>query len=224
MDRIADAFVWPSRDPQWVGKVLVIGLILVIPIVGSINGLGWMLAALDRLRAGEEKLPPANFDHLGRGFGLFVVFLVYYLAIGVVTSVIYVPAVLILSAQGHDPSNAALVTLGVGLLLLAFSVTTLALLAVGFATPAIVLAFDGGGIGGGLNVKRVVQMARASPVNTLIAGLMLIAAGIVGSLGLIVCFAGVYFTQAYALAMQAWIIHSFELGTKEATDAGRATA
>jgi hypothetical protein len=183
-----------------------------------------MLAALDRLRAGDETLPPANLDHLGRGFGLFVVFLAYYAALGAVTSAIYVPAVLILSAQGHDPSNPALVTLGFGLLLLTYSFITLALLVLGFATPAIVLAFDAGGLGAGLNVKRVIHLAIGSPVNTLIAGLMLIAAGIVGSLGLIVCFAGIYFTQAYALAMQAWIIRSFELGTKEVSDVGRATA
>ena len=224
MDRIADAFVWPFRDPEWVGKVLLMGLILIIPIVGPINGIGWMLASLDRLRAGDERLPPANFDHLGRGFGLFVVYLVYYLAVAVVASVVYVPAILILAAQGHDTANPALVTLGVGLLLVCYSFLTLASLAVGFATPSMVLAFDQGGIRAGLNVKRVVRLATSSLINTLIAGLMLIAAGIVGGLGIIVCFVGVYFTQAYALAMQAWIIRSFELGQKEVADVGRATA
>ena len=59
MDRITDAFAWPLRDPDWLTKVLIIALILLIPIVGGINGLGWMLASLDRLRAGEERLAPA---------------------------------------------------------------------------------------------------------------------------------------------------------------------
>ena len=67
MDRIGDAFVWPFRDPDWLGKVVIIGLILLIPIVGGINGLGWMLATIDRLRKGEQRLTPANFDYLGRG-------------------------------------------------------------------------------------------------------------------------------------------------------------
>jgi hypothetical protein len=39
---------------------------------------------------------------------------------------------------------------------------------------------------------------------------MLIAAGLVGQLGSVVCFIGVVFTSAYALAMQAWIIRSYE--------------
>ena len=77
MDRVGDAFVWPFRDPEWLNKILIMGLIQLIPFLGAINGLGWMLAALDRLRAGEERLPPANFDHLGRGLRLFVVYFVY---------------------------------------------------------------------------------------------------------------------------------------------------
>ncbi len=213
MDRVADAFVWPFRDPEWINKILIMGLILLIPIVGGINGLGWMLATLDRLRAGEEKLPPANFDYLGRGFQLFVVYLVYYVGLGFITAVLYVPAIFILAQQGHDMSNAFLVALGIALLLLGAGVLTLASLALTFAMPSIVLAVDRGGIEGGLHIGQVVHRARASLINTLIAGLMLIAAGLVGQLGAIVCLIGVVFTSAYALAMQAWIIRSFELGS-----------
>src|SRR5260370_23000824 len=101
MERITDAFVWPFRDPDWLSKVAIMGLILLIPIVGGINGLGWMLAAIHRLRAGEEKLPPANFDYLGLRFRLFVVYLVYYLALAAVGLVLCCPATVILSPQGH---------------------------------------------------------------------------------------------------------------------------
>lgn len=213
MDRIADAFVWPFRDPEWPTKILIMGLILLIPIVGGINGLGWMLATIERLRAGEEKLAPANFDYLGRGFRLFVVFLVYYVGIAFVTALLYVPAIFILAQQGHDSGNAFIVALGITLLLLGAGVLTIASLAVTFVMPSIVLAVDRGGIEGGLRVDDVVRRARSSLINTLIAGLMLIAAGLVGQLGAVVCFVGVVFTSAYALAMQAWIIRSFEIGS-----------
>ena len=56
MERIADAFSWPFRDPDWLPKVLVMGLILLVPVLGAMAGLGWMLAALDRLRAGEPSI------------------------------------------------------------------------------------------------------------------------------------------------------------------------
>ena len=42
----------------------------------------------------------------------------------------------------------------------------------------------------------------------------MIAAGFVSSLGAIVCVVGVLVTAAYALAMQAWVFRSFELGSK----------
>ncbi|TMC81710.1 MAG: DUF4013 domain-containing protein, partial [Chloroflexi bacterium] len=118
MERIGDAFAWPFRDPDWLNKILIMGLIQLIPIVGGINGLGWMLATLDRLRAGDEKLPPANFDYLLRGVHLFVVYLVYYLGLAVIGAVLYVPAVVLLAQQGHDSANAFFVLLGFALMLL----------------------------------------------------------------------------------------------------------
>jgi len=36
---------------------------------------------------------------------------------------------------------------------------------------------------------------------------------LVSSLGVIACGVGVIFTAAYAIAMQAWIIRSFEIGS-----------
>jgi hypothetical protein len=213
MDRIADAFVWPPRDPEWLTKVLIIALTLLIPIVGAINGLGWMLATLDRLRAGEERLAPATLGYIGRGFRLFVVNLVYGLVISLITGLIYIPALVVASNQSHGSANAAMVSLAILLSVAAFSVATLGSLALNFASPSIVLATDRGGIAAGLNASAVLRQARSNLSNTLIAGLMLIAAGFIGSLGLVACGVGVLFTTAYALAMQAWIIHSFEVGS-----------
>jgi hypothetical protein len=216
MDRITDAFTWPARDPEWLAKLLIMALTLLIPIVGAINGLGWMLASLDRLRAGEEKLAPANLSYIGRGFRLFVVNLVYGLCVVLVAALIYVPAVLVATNQSHGSANPALVSLAILLSLLAFSVATLGSLALNFAIPSIVLATDRDGIRGGLNGGAVLRRARANISNTLIAGLMLIAAGFIGSLGVVACGIGVLFTTAYALAMQAWVIRSFEVGSPAA--------
>jgi uncharacterized protein DUF4013 len=219
VDRITEAFTWPLRDPDWLQKLLVIALILLIPIVGSINGLGWMLASLDRLRAGEERLAPANLSYLGRGIHLFVVELIYGLAIAAIALVIYIPSVALAINEGQGSANPALISVAVLLYLFAFSVTTILSLALNFAIPAIVLATDSGGINGGIQVGAVISHCRMNLTNTLIAGLMLIAASFVGSLGIVLCIIGVLFTSAYALAMQAWIVRSFEMGSHAASAA-----
>jgi uncharacterized protein DUF4013 len=213
MDRIADAFVWPFRDPDWPGKLLIIALTLLIPIAGAINGLGWMLATLDRLRAGEDRMAPANLSYLGRGFKLFVVQLAYGLAVSALALLIYLPAVVLSVHQGQGQVNGGLIVLALFLNVLAFGVATIGALAATFASPAYVLATDRGGISGGLNVRDVWRRSRANLTNTLIAGLMLIAASFVSSLGAIACFVGIFLTAAYALAMQAWVYRSFESAT-----------
>jgi hypothetical protein len=216
VDRITDAFIWPTRDPEWVMKLLIIALILLIPIVGAINGLGWMLASIDRLRAGDTRLAPASLGYIVRGFPLFVVNLGYELAIVLVAGAIYVPAVLMASNESHGSANTAVISGAIVLSLLAFSIVTLGSLALNFAMPSVVLATDAGGISGGLNLSAVLRRVRANLSNTLIAGLMLIAAGFVGSLGVIACVIGVLFTTAYALAIQAWVVRSFEIGSPAA--------
>jgi hypothetical protein len=79
--------------------------------------------------------------------------------------------------------------------------------------PSVILATDAGGIAAGLHVGAVLKRSRANPMNTLLAGLMLIAASFVSSLGAIACGIGAVFTAAYAQAMQAWIFRSFEIGS-----------
>jgi hypothetical protein len=213
VDRITEAFVWPVRDPEWVTKILIIGLIYLIPIVGPINGIGWMLGSLDRLRSGEERLAPANLTHLGRGARVFVVELVYALILVAVGLLLYIPGVTIAIQQNHGQGNPALIAVALLLNLGAFGVFTLGSLALTFMLPAVILATDGGGIGAGLRIGDVLMRSRANLTNTLIAGLMLIAASFVSSLGVIACGIGIVFTAAYSLAMQAWIIHSFEIGS-----------
>jgi hypothetical protein len=209
---VTDAFAWPLRDPEWVQKLLIIALTLLIPVVGSINGLGWMLASLDRLRAGEDRLAPASLRYLGRGIRLFAVELVYAIGITVIALVIFLPAVAMSVKQGQGSANSALIAAAVLLNLIGFSAITVLSLALTFAMPAIVLATDRGGVGAGINVGAIVRRSRMNLSHTLIAGLMLIAASFVGSIGALVCGVGVLFTSAYALAMQAWIIRSFEQG------------
>ena len=85
---IGDAFSWASRDPGWVGKLLLMGLIGLIPIVGGLQLAGWMLAALDNLRAGRQEVPPAGFRYAGRGAWLFLALLTFRIRARLITYLI----------------------------------------------------------------------------------------------------------------------------------------
>ncbi|MFI5282438.1 MAG: hypothetical protein ACHQ0J_04840 [Candidatus Dormibacterales bacterium] len=72
MSGVGDGFAWPFEDPDWLGKLVVQGLIAVIPILGWIALFGWMMLLIDNYRAGRHVLPAAGF-HLARGAPIFLV-------------------------------------------------------------------------------------------------------------------------------------------------------
>ena len=74
MTSAGDGFSWPFQDPQWASKILVQGLITLIPIVGWIATTGWLVLTIDNYRTGRRELPPYGF-HLERGIVLFVVYM-----------------------------------------------------------------------------------------------------------------------------------------------------
>lgn len=77
------AFSFVSHDPDWLKKILINGLIGLIPVVGQLYLLGWGLETARRVVQQEPyPLPEVNFGGwLGHGFRAFVVSLVYSLPI-----------------------------------------------------------------------------------------------------------------------------------------------
>jgi Protein of unknown function (DUF4013) len=205
---LGDAISWPTKDPEWITKVVVMSLITIIPIIGSIVVLGWMLAALGNLRENRRVLPPIGFEYLGRGFGLFVVSLVYALAVCVVAGVVMAVGAIVAGTGGSNGGAAALGTLG---LLGGGAIGVIGLLGLAYLAPAIILETDRGGIGAGLDVNRVIATAQLRPEASLIAALSLLVAYVIGSLGSFLCGVGVYLTVAYGYAAAAGVIRRYEL-------------
>jgi hypothetical protein len=206
----SDAFGWSMRDPRWISKVLLMGLIYLIPIVGQIVLLGWTLAALDNLRAGRYELPEAGFSYIGRGFSLWVVELVY----GLVLALVFLVVLLVgggLTAAGNSsggsPALSALggLIVGVGYLAALAIAVCLALL-----RPVIILRTDLGGIGGGLNVAEVLGDARRLMGPTLVAGLLTYVALLIAGAGIILCGIGIILTVAYGYSVVAGVVRYYE--------------
>jgi len=95
MQNVGNSFSLPFKSQNWGSTFVLMGLIALIPIVGWINLLGWMLALVDNYRAGRTNLPPAGFQYIGRGGSLFLVFLVYGIVIG---AILIGPFILILGS------------------------------------------------------------------------------------------------------------------------------
>jgi Protein of unknown function (DUF4013) len=105
---------WFMSTLDWQGRVLLTGLIALIPIVGSINTLGWTLAATDMIRQRWKELPPAGFHYLERGVAPFVVSFVYGVVVVFVLVAIFVGGLaLLLSKHGVPALGVMLIVLSV---------------------------------------------------------------------------------------------------------------
>ncbi len=185
------------------GTIFLQGLILIIPIIGQIALLGWVLLCMDNIRAGQYQLPPAGF-HLGRGIQLFGVQLIYGL-------VIAIPAIILFAIGGALAQQSA----GAGALfgVLGYLYELVAGLFFLFLLPAILSATWRGGFSGGMNVGNVWGLATANTTNSILAALIVLVAGIIGEVGIIACFVGVLFTTVYAYAIIAGAASWFDQTT-----------
>lgn len=193
---MGDSFAWPFQDPGWAGKIIVQGLIAIIPIVGWIALAGWLMLIIDNYRAGRRELPPAGF-HLERGIPIFVVLLVYGL-------VFAIPSIVFGIASGSDDHyNAGIAVFGnlIGFLLS---------LLLAFLAPAIILHTYRTGFAGGFDVAGIWATATSNTATTVIAGLLIYVARIIGGLGFFLCCVGLLFTIPYSIAITAGIVAWYE--------------
>lgn len=181
MTQYGEAFSWPARDPRWIGKLVVVGLLSLLPIVGAMNLLGWTLRSLDNLRAERFELADANLSHIGRGARLFVVLLGCGLVFAAVTGAMSALTVHALALAG-----------------VAGLVITLTGLALAAVQPPIWL-------------RLAPSVAAARPVETAGAAALLWSGVLIGSLGVLVCGVGEVLTVPYGFAVIAGVLRVYEL-------------
>ena len=203
---------WFTSTPQWFERVLVTGLIGLIPIVGSINMYGWTLAGVDMLRQRWRELPPHGFQYLERGVAPFVVYLVWGLAAVFVLASLAVGAVALLASKPSQVAAGLSVIALIVLLAIAWALTLLFLMA------SILILSDRAGIGHAISPVNVVRAARRNGEVSLHAGLLYLGGSIVIFVGgLFLSFvpfasllAGVALPAVMALVMPA--LSRFEVG------------
>lgn len=163
---------WFTSTPEWFGRVVITGLIGLIPIVGAINLLGWTLTATDMVRRGWKELPPAGFQYLERGVAPFVVGLVYGVVLFLIVGVLAI-FTLVFATTGRSH---LVIAIGFGavifLFVLAWWLISLYLLA------AVLMASDRLGIAKAIDPTRLFALARANHDISLYVALTYLAASI----------------------------------------------
>ena len=194
MTSVGDGFAWPFQDPQWPSTILLQGLIAFIPVVGWISLVGWLVLTIDHYRTGRHDLPPPGF-HLERGIVLFLVYLAY--------AVVFSIPGAILQGSGNANANPGTETLGN----LLDAVLTLL---VAFLAPSIILHTYRSGFNGGFDLSGIWQMATANTSNSVVAGLVIVAASLISVIGFAFCCVGAIFTIPFGAAITAGAVTWYE--------------
>ncbi|MBE0698257.1 MAG: DUF4013 domain-containing protein [Anaerolineaceae bacterium] len=208
------AFTYPFQDPDWVKKILIPALVLLIPILGQIIVLGWALEITRRvIRQDPQPLPELDFGkNLSDGFKGFVIGLVY----AIPAIILSIPPIIVsaLTESGNSNSD-SLGPVVVIVMLCCYGLLFIYGLALNIVLPAALSHFVATeNLGAAFRFSEVFGLVRAAPGAYLMVLLGIILAGIIGGLGSIICFIGVLATYAYAFAIEG---HLYGQAYNEAT-------
>ena len=197
---IGRAFAFVFDDDEWIKKILIGGLITLIPLIGGFVAYGYMIEIVRRIYAeGDERLP--EWDDFGgyltRGFVLVVGTLIWFLPIFIVMGCL----VALLAATTSTSDGDGVAVLG-GLMLFGL-VSVMVLLIPVWAAVFLPILIGRYAIeqrfGAMFEFSEIIaEVRRVGAGPLLMLFVTYLAASVVGQLGFIACFIGVIFTAFYA--------------------------
>ncbi len=209
------AFSFPFQDPDWLKKIIIPAVVMLIPVLGMIVVLGWMLDITRRvIRQETAPLPDLDFGkNLSDGFKGFVIGLVY-----AIPAIIFsLPPALVsgLTASGDSGTAETLGPVAIIVMLCCYGLLFVYALALNVLLPAAMGNFIAtGNMGAAFRFSEVFGLVRAAPGAYLLVLVGVLLAGLLSSLGSILCVIGVFLTYAYAMAIQG---HLYGQAYNEAT-------
>lgn len=198
----------PFKDKEWLKKCAVIGLMMLIPIAGALNLSGWMRAIADKRMAGgpdAEILPEANLNYMGAGWRMFLAYLPVMLIVFGVMMIGGVAAAVAVAAGGRGGEDIAL-----GIALVMYAGILVLALGMSIVGPAIVfLHIVEGEPWASFQFRRIWETMRAGGVQYLLLFVAFLVAGMVGQLGALACYVGMFVTIPMGQAMAAAAIAEY---------------
>ncbi len=196
---IGKAFSYVFDDEQWLSSILIAGLISLIPILGWIALLGYVVEAARNVAMGSPRPLPKwdNFgEKLGLGFNAFLISLGWSLPM-LILMVPFLCIPFFALAGGEDAAAAA--TMGTFFCLMPI----IALLGIALQVPmmaALVRYVQTGSLGSAFRIGEIFAMVRADLGGWVVFWLLYLLCGIVGSIGSMVVI-GFIFTLPYGQAV-----------------------
>jgi len=210
---IGKSFTYVFEDPNWIMKLVIGGLVSLVPIV-NFAALGYMITTLKNVADGQAQPLPewSNFgDYFMKGLYLFVGILIYFIPVIVLYCCMFVLSMVAgMGASGNSDAGGALATL-VGLL--SFCLWCLVILFVLVVAVMLPAAFTRYAVSNQLSVfwdfRGNFDLISKNLSNYIIALLIAWVAGFVAGFGVILCFIGVVFTSFWAQLVGAHVYGQF---------------
>ena len=194
------AFSFPFEDQDWIKKVGIAALVMLIPIVGGIAVAGWGFEVTRRvIRRDPQPLPDwSDFvTYLVNGLKVVVVGLAYALPIILVSACSQ--GIFYAAGQGGDDTMMSIATV----VMICFSCLMILYgIFMGLVMPAALGNFAATDqLGAAFRFGEVFGLVRAAPGPYVLVLLGAFLAGIIAMLGSIACGIGALLTSAYAMAI-----------------------
>jgi hypothetical protein len=211
---IGRSFTYITQDQDWVKKVLLGGVIMLIPVVGPLFALGFMLETMRNIIAGREVPLPEIGDFGGKlveGLKIWVISFVYSLPVILFAICAQAGNLTPILAENADRDTVEVLTtisIGVsaccGCLMLLYSILAGLILPFAWGKYA-----ETGEFGAAFQLSELFEMLKDNIgpafIVLLVGGLAALVAEIVG---LIACGIGLLFTLFYAQLIMAFLYGS----------------
>ncbi len=198
---IGRAFGFITEDESWISKILIGGLLQIIPIVGLIALLGYTFEVARNVAQGRPRPLPdwSNFgDKLVKGLYGLVISLVYAIPIAILIFILFFVIALAGAASGDSDAAGGVVALLILCLYPLLFVVALAVQILVFAAYVRFIQTDS--LATALRFGEVLGIVRATPGRWVIVFLVYLLCALVGGLGSIACGIGALFTLVYSQA------------------------
>jgi hypothetical protein len=201
---IGKAFTFPFDDEDWVKKLIIGAVLLIIPIVNFIT-MGYMIRTLRNVAEGRAK-PLPEWDQWSDDFmkGLFVAVAGFIYALPLILVNIITAILSAIAASADAEAVQGVVALCTTVL---SCLSWLWSLAVIIVIPAAVVKYAAEGVFGSFfKFSEILQWIRDNLKNYIIALLVIIVAHILAGFGIIACGIGILFTMFWATVIMGNII------------------